>query len=75
MVDKELLGAQLDRLESRLDSVSTKLDTYQYSNLQLIHQIDKKVDGHEKVFSIVKWTLPPGAMLALFSVFKDWLPK
>ena len=75
MTNQELFEAQLERLEGRLDSISNKLDTYQYSNLQLIHQIDKKVDGHSRIFSLIQWTLPPGALLAFFAAFKEFFPK
>lgn len=71
----ENIENQLERLEGRLDSLSTKLDTYQYGNLQLIHQIDTKVEGHARTFDILKWLAPPGAMLAVFAAFKDLLPK
>lgn len=71
----ESIEHQLERLETRLDALSVKIDTYQYGNLQLIHTIDKKVDGHSKVLEIGKYVAPPGVLLALFGAFKDWLPK
>ncbi len=71
----ESIEHQLERLETRLDNLSTKIDTYQYGNLQLIHTIDKKVDGHSKVIEIGKYIAPPGVLLAVFAAFKDLFPK
>lgn len=71
----ESIEHQLERLETRLDALSVKIDTYQYGNLQLIHTIDKKVEGHAKLIEITKYVAPPGVLLAIFGAFKDWLPK
>lgn len=63
----ESIEHQLERLETRLDALSVKIDTYQYGNLQLIHTIDKKVEGHAKIFQIAQWVVPSGGLLALMS--------